>query len=170
MQTIWLARHANRQDFVDPDWAKTADRPHDPALSTDGMGQARKLGRRVGTLGKAETLPPSTLADQFDRVQQGHDPCRTPTYPESRHESLARIGATGQCLADRYPDETLLLVGHGMTVLGVLHGLIGQDVPDPGCPLASLTRVVRRENDWHIRLRNDTSHLENGSRAADRLS
>ena len=214
MQTIWLARHANRQDFVDPDWAKTADRPHDPALSTDGMGQARKLGRRIGTLdvdrivsspflravetacpgaealdqpvylepglgewqnpdwfdGKAETLPPSTLADQFDRVQQGHDPCRTPTYPESRHESLARIGATGQCLADRYPDETLLLVGHGMTVLGVLHGLIGQDVPDPGCPLASLTRVVRRENDWHIRLRNDTSHLENGSRAADRLS
>jgi hypothetical protein len=57
-----------------------------------------------------------------------------------------------------------------MTVLGVLHGLIGQDVPDPGCPLASLTRVVRREDDWHIRLRNDTSHLENGSRAADRLS
>lgn len=214
MQTIWLARHANRQDFVDPDWTKTADRPHDPGLSTDGVQQARKLGRRIGTLDidrilsspflravqtacpgaealdqpvhlepglgewqnpdwfdtKAETLAPSTLAERFAPVAHDHEPCRTPTYPESRHASLARIGATGQCLAERYSDETLLLVGHGMTVLGVLHGLIGQDVPDPGCPLASLTRVVRRDGTWHIRTRNDTSHLENGNRAANRLA
>ena len=46
-QTIWLARHANREDFVDPDWAATADRPHDPGLSDDGIEQARKLGQRL---------------------------------------------------------------------------------------------------------------------------
>jgi hypothetical protein len=54
-------------------------------------------------------------------------------------------------------------------VLGVLHGLVGEDVPDPGCPLASLTKVEHRNGTWTVALRNDTSHLENGARAADRL-
>jgi len=213
MSTIWIARHANRQDFADPEWAETADRPHDPGLSPDGVEQARQLARRVTALdvdrilsspflravqtaspaaealdqplylepglgewqnpdwfaSAAETLSPSTLADRFGPVRTNHDPCRTPDYPESRHASLARIGATGRCLAERFSDETLLLVGHGMTVLGVLHGLIGSDVPDPGCPLASLTEIVRRDGTWKIRTRNDTTHLENGTRSADRL-
>jgi broad specificity phosphatase PhoE len=214
MQRIWIARHANRQDFADPDWAATADRPHDPGLAPDGVEQARQLARRLQALDvdrivsspflravetaapaaetldepvylepglgewlnpdwfetDPETLSPSTLAARFAPVALTHDPCREPTFPESRHESLARIGATGQCLAGRFSDETLLLVGHGMTVLGVLHGLIGSDVPDPGCPLASLTEVVRADGTWTIRTRNDTSHLENGTRAADRLA
>ena len=45
--TVWLTRHGNRQDFVDPDWKKSAERPHDPALSPDGIEQAKKLGRRL---------------------------------------------------------------------------------------------------------------------------
>jgi broad specificity phosphatase PhoE len=213
MRTLWLARHANRQDFADPDWHKTAERPHDPGLAPDGVEQARRLARRVTQLdvdrilaspflravqtahpaadaldqplylepglgewqnddwfdAPAETLSPAVLSDHFEHVRTTHEPCRTPSYPESRHASLARIGAAGRCLVDRFPEETLLLVGHGMTVLGVLHGLIGENVPDPGCPLASLTKVVRRNGTWTIRTRNDTSHLENGTRAADRL-
>lgn len=215
MQTLWLARHANRQDFADPDWADTAERPHDPGLSSDGVRQAQQLGRRVAALGvdrilsspflravetahhvaattddpivlepglgewlnddwfaaAPETLAPATLAARFDRVdpQRPAAPCRQPTYPESKHRALARLGATGQCLADRYAGETLLLVGHGITVMGVLHGLVEGPVPDPGCPLASLTKVVKRDGTWTIALRNDTSHLENGTRAADRL-
>ena len=213
MQAVWLARHGNRQDFADPDWAATAERPHDPGLSPDGAAQARRLGRRVATLevdrivaspflravqtahhvaeatdhavtlepGLGEwynpdwfdaaptPLPASTLRDRFDHVVPGPEPCRAPSYPESKHESLARIGATGQCLAARFDGEELLLVGHGITVQGILHGLIGADVPAPGCPLASLTTVVRRDGGWHIRRRNDTRHLENGARSADRL-
>lgn len=46
-QTVWLARHGNRQDFVDPDWPKTAVRPYDPGLSPDGIEQAQKVGRRL---------------------------------------------------------------------------------------------------------------------------
>ncbi|WP_017324259.1 histidine phosphatase family protein [Synechococcus sp. PCC 7336] len=46
-QTIWIARHGNRQDFADPDWHKTALRPHDPALSADGVVQAKELGQRL---------------------------------------------------------------------------------------------------------------------------
>jgi broad specificity phosphatase PhoE len=215
MQTLWLARHANRQDFADPDWAATADRPHDPGLSDDGVEQAKQLGRRVAGLGvdrivsspflravetahhvadatddpivlepglgewlnddwfetAPNTLAPSTLAAQFERLvpQQPDGPCRQPTYPESKHRALARLGATGQCLADRFAGETLLLVGHGITVLGVLRGLVGTDVPDSGCPLASLTKGVQQDGTWTIPLRNDTSHLENGTRAANRL-
>jgi broad specificity phosphatase PhoE len=214
MQTIWTARHANRQDFADPDWATTADRPHDPGLSPDGHEQARQLARRIATLdvdriasspflravetahavaeatdqcvvlepglgewynpdwfeSAPEPLSPSRLASRFERVTSTASPCREPSYPESKHESLGRIGATARCLAERYDEETLLLVGHGITVQGVLHGLIGSDVPDAGCPLASLTQLVRRDEKWSIRLRNDTSHLENGARASHRLS
>lgn len=216
MQILWLARHGHRQDVADPDWAATADRPHDPGLSPDGHEQARQLGRRVRHLdvdrivtspflravqtahlvaeatghvvhlepglgewmnddwfdAPPEPLPPAVLADRFDTVRPPDtEPCRTPSFPETKHEALARLGGTGRCLAERHADDTLLLVGHGITVQGVLHGLIGADVPDPGCPLASLTQV-RRSGDgaWHIRLRNDTSHLENGARAASRLA
>ena len=46
-QTLWIARHGNRLDFVNPDWFNTAERPYDPPLSDDGVGQARELGQRL---------------------------------------------------------------------------------------------------------------------------
>jgi broad specificity phosphatase PhoE len=46
-RTIWLARHGNRQDFVDVAWRKTAARPDDPGLSPDGLIQAHELGLRL---------------------------------------------------------------------------------------------------------------------------
>lgn len=42
-QTILIARHGNREDFVDLNWLKTAPRPFDPGLSPDGFEQAQKL-------------------------------------------------------------------------------------------------------------------------------
>lgn len=46
-QTIWIARHGNRLDFVNPEWFNTAQRKYDPPLSDDGIIQARKLGQRL---------------------------------------------------------------------------------------------------------------------------
>ena len=46
-QTIWIARHANRLDFVNPDWFLTAERRYDPPLSEDGMKQAQQLANRL---------------------------------------------------------------------------------------------------------------------------
>ncbi len=43
-QRIWIVRHGNREDFQKPGWAKTAERPYDPALSADGETQAREVG------------------------------------------------------------------------------------------------------------------------------
>lgn len=46
-QTVWIARHGNRQDFVDSNWIKTAARPFDPGLSPDGVEQAKELAQRL---------------------------------------------------------------------------------------------------------------------------
>ncbi|MBW4650917.1 MAG: histidine phosphatase family protein [Kastovskya adunca ATA6-11-RM4] len=46
-QTIWIARHGNRLDFVKPEWFDTAERPYDPPLSDDGVIQAKELGQRL---------------------------------------------------------------------------------------------------------------------------
>ncbi|MEM1393390.1 MAG: histidine phosphatase family protein [Cyanobacteria bacterium P01_D01_bin.116] len=46
-QIIWMARHANRLDFVNPDWFLTAERRYDPPLSDDGMVQAEQLANRL---------------------------------------------------------------------------------------------------------------------------
>jgi broad specificity phosphatase PhoE len=46
-QIIWIARHANRLDFVNPDWFMTAETPYDPPLSDDGIVQAQKLAERL---------------------------------------------------------------------------------------------------------------------------
>lgn len=46
-QTIWLARHGNRFDFVYPEWFNTAPRRYDPPLSNDGIIQAEQLAQRL---------------------------------------------------------------------------------------------------------------------------
>ncbi len=43
-QRVWIVRHGNREDFQNPGWARTAQRPYDPALSSDGETQAREVG------------------------------------------------------------------------------------------------------------------------------
>lgn len=51
MTTLWLTRHGNREDFVDPNWVDRAARPHDPGLSPDGVEQAKRVGRRLASEG-----------------------------------------------------------------------------------------------------------------------
>ncbi|GAB4181659.1 MAG: histidine phosphatase family protein [Coleofasciculaceae cyanobacterium] len=46
-QIVWIARHGNRLDFVNPEWFNTAERPYDPPLSEDGIEQAKQLGQRL---------------------------------------------------------------------------------------------------------------------------
>jgi broad specificity phosphatase PhoE len=50
-QTVWITRHGNRLDFVDPDWHRTAPNPFDPPLSEDGIVQAQRLGQRLRSEG-----------------------------------------------------------------------------------------------------------------------
>lgn len=50
-QTVWIARHGNRLDFVNPAWFNTAERPYDPPLSEDGFIQAWQLAQRLTGVG-----------------------------------------------------------------------------------------------------------------------
>lgn len=52
-RTIWLVRHGNRKDFVEPEWVASAARPHDPPLSADGVTQAQDVGKRLAGEGLA---------------------------------------------------------------------------------------------------------------------
>lgn len=40
-QTVWIARHGIRLDFVNPGWLETAERFYDSPLSLDGFKQAQ---------------------------------------------------------------------------------------------------------------------------------
>jgi len=46
-QTVWIARHGSRLDFIDLNWFNEAKRPYDPPLATEGEIQAQELGYRL---------------------------------------------------------------------------------------------------------------------------
>lgn len=48
--TIYVARHGERRDFVDPEWYMTAENPHDPPLTDTGKEQATELGQKLSSL------------------------------------------------------------------------------------------------------------------------
>ncbi|MEA5553615.1 histidine phosphatase family protein [Anabaena cylindrica UHCC 0172] len=67
-QIIWIARHANRLDFVNPDWFLTAEKRYDPPLSDDGMIQAEQLANRL----KGEKISQIFASPFLRTVQTAH--------------------------------------------------------------------------------------------------
>ncbi|MFM2302956.1 MAG: hypothetical protein RLZZ135_359 [Cyanobacteriota bacterium] len=50
MQTLWLVRHAQRLDFVRPEWFETATYPYDPPLSVEGLARSIVIAERLSQL------------------------------------------------------------------------------------------------------------------------
>ena len=50
MQTLWLIRHADRLDFIQPEWFETASRPYDPPLAAIGFDRAMSLADELSQL------------------------------------------------------------------------------------------------------------------------
>jgi broad specificity phosphatase PhoE len=48
---VWILRHGQRQDSVDPDWADYAERVHDPGLTDHGHWQAGRAAERLRSEG-----------------------------------------------------------------------------------------------------------------------
>ncbi len=68
-ETIWITRHGNRYDFVNPDWFITAERPYDPPLAEDGIIQAQELGKRL----KSEKITHLFSSPFLRTVQTAHE-------------------------------------------------------------------------------------------------
>ena len=202
-ETVWVVRHGQRQDSVDPNWADHADRLHDPPLTELGRWAAWRVGRQFVESGvgldavyaspflravetaeeicretgdvvslepglgehrnadwfdaEPETVPYEQLAEWFEPVVLGHEPYVVPEFPESHEEAMDRAGSAARRIADG-TDGTVLLVGHGLTVGGVVHGLVGS-ADGVDAPLCGLTRLERDSEGWRLDFSGDTGHL-----------
>jgi len=203
-ETVWVVRHGQRQDTVDPNWEDNADRLHDPGLTELGRWAAWRVGRRFAEAGQQfdaiyaspflrtvetadeicreldaetyleaglgehrnaewfdaepETVPPATLAEWFDTVRLDYDSVVVPEFPETHSEAMARAGETARRIEEAEAG-TVLLVGHGLTVGGVVQGLVGT-ADDVEAPLCGLTRIDRDGEGWHLDFSGDTTHLD----------
>jgi broad specificity phosphatase PhoE len=204
--TVWVVRHGERQDSVDPNWEANADRVHDPPLTDLGRWAAWRVGRRFVESGttvdavyaspflravetaeeicreieceavlepglgehrnadwfdrEPETVQPVRVAEWFDPIRLDYEPYLVPTFPEDHAEAMSRIGETARHLADTTAG-TVLLVGHGITVGGVVEGLVGS-ADSADAPLCGLTRIERADDSnggWRLDFSGDTAHL-----------
>jgi len=202
--TVWVVRHGQRRDSVDPEWESHAERVHDPPLTDLGRWAAWRTGRHFVESGiefdavyaspflrtaetaeeigretgddvllepglgehrnadwfdsEPETVPEDRLADWFDPIRLTHEPHVVPEFPESHAEAMERAGRAARSLVDA-TEGRLLLVGHGLSVGGVVHGLVGS-ADGVDAPLCGLTRLERDGEDWLLECSGDTSHLD----------
>lgn len=203
-QTVWIARHANRFDFVNPEWFKTAEHRYDPPLSEDGFIQAKELGTRLQLekiahifaspflrtvqtaneiaccldlpikleAGLGEWLNPywmprmpdrlsrEELAQQYPRIDLRYESRVVSEFPENEEKVMERSAEIMQKLVSEF-SEDILLVGHGVSVLGTVRGLV-PECPDFRIPLCCLFKVVKESEEWIVELEGDTSHLSQG--------
>jgi broad specificity phosphatase PhoE len=202
---LYVVRHGQRRDSVDPDWESVGDRVHDPPLTELGRWAAWRVGRRFAEAGTSfgaiyaspflrtvetadevcgeldatfelepglgehrnpewfdrepETLPAERLRERFGTLRLGRDPHVVPEFPETHEEAAARIAEAARLLAGGV-DGSVLLVGHGITVAGVVAGLVGPAV-EVDAPLCGVTRLVAGlDGAWDLDYTGDTSHLD----------
>ena len=210
MQTsvnIWIARHGNRLDFVNPEWFNTAIKRYDPPLSEDGKVQAQELAQRLKTEKidhviaspflrtiqtahiVAETIDltiklesglsewhnsdwmserpqihsQAELRSLYSRIDWSYCSQIRPKYPESEEEVLNRMKLTAEKIIEQWSGN-ILLIGHGISVVGVVQGLLNNQDEEIQASLCSLTKLVknyRKQDDWELILNGETSFLTN---------
>ena len=126
-QTVWIARHGNRLDFVNPDWFTTAPRPYDPPLADDGWVQAQQLGQRLQGLGIVHIFSSPflrtvqtahTVAQVLQRplwleagLSEWLNPAWMPAYPELEDPKVLAAQypcldlSYQSCVQPRYPES-----------------------------------------------------------------
>lgn len=109
-QIVWIARHANRLDFVNPDWFLTAERRYDPPLSEDGIVQAQQLAQRLKGEGIAHIFASPFLrtvqtanqvAEVLDlpiKLESGLSEWLNPVWMTAKPEKLSR-----EALSELFP-------------------------------------------------------------------
>jgi broad specificity phosphatase PhoE len=204
VETVWVVRHGQRRDTVDPEFHTYADRVHDPDLTELGRWQAWRCGRYFAEQGVGfdavyaspflrtvqtadeicretdhefqlepglgehrnaewfdsdpETAPHESLVDWFETLRLDHDSLVVPEFPEDHHEAETRAGEAARRLVET-SEGTVLMVGHGLTVGGVVQGLVGS-TEGVDAPLCGLTRLENRGDEWELDISGAVDHLE----------
>ena len=200
-QIIWIARHGNRLDFVQPEWFNTAQRRYDPPLSDDGIIQAEELAQRLQNetiihifaspflrtiqtahivaeklnlplkleAGLGEWHNPewmtekpvihsqNELQSRYPLIDWNYRSQIRPQYPESNTAVNQRTREITNRLTKQFTDN-ILLIGHGISVMGVAQALVG-DAHQIKASLCSLTKIVKEDYQWQLKINGDTSHL-----------
>ncbi|MGB7339110.1 MAG: histidine phosphatase family protein [Phototrophicaceae bacterium] len=103
-------------------------------------------------------LPAFQRRDEFPMLEFSHNPRVIPHYPETASQCFDRLEhAITQLLADY--DGNLLIVGHGRTVTGLAHRLVGQPESTFKLNNAGITKLDYDNGKWVTRLNSDTTHL-----------
>lgn len=105
-----------------------------------------------------ETLSSDTLADYFDPIRNDHEPFVIPEFPESHDKAEQRAGEAARRAADAH-DGPVLLVGHGLTIGGVVRGLVGS-TEGVDAPLCGITRMDRAGEEWELTFSGTIDHLD----------
>ena len=107
------------------------------------------------------TLSAERLADYFDPICNDHEPFVIPAFPESHDTAEQRAGTAARRATDAH-DGPVLLVGHGLTIGGVVRGLVGS-TEGVDAPLCGITRMDRADERWELTVSGKTDHLEQSS-------
>jgi broad specificity phosphatase PhoE len=97
--------------------------------------------------GPLELLPAAELSRRFP-VDVGYRSRGAARYAENGTEALERSGKTARLLAAEF-DGSLVMVGHGASVLGVMAELLGVDVRQMKDPAyGSVIELVQSDGRW----------------------
>lgn len=122
-----------------------AERLTAPVHIEPGLGE---LHHPDWSSGVPALLSAHALAELTGAFDPTHDPFHTSRYPETLEEAFERASATARHIVDRYPGR-VLLVGHAVSVIGIIRAFTGDDGDVP-CPPATLFRLERDGGRWKV--------------------
>lgn len=105
--------------------------------------------------------PPLAIAPllrHFRRIDASHTSVVTPTLPETGDVASRRSGEAALTIAARHPNEDLLFVGHGHSVIGMALALLGAPV-EADVSYCGLFKITRGSQGATLEFANDTGHL-----------
>lgn len=104
-----------------------------------------------------QTHPKDFLAEHYPRIDWNYSSKIIPQYPESEETVMQRTAQTARQLIIEF-SEDILLVGHGISVLGATRGLVKGN-PTVNASLCCLVKLVLCQEIWEMELNGDISHL-----------
>ncbi|MEM9953735.1 MAG: histidine phosphatase family protein [Chloroflexota bacterium] len=102
--------------------------------------------------------PPFQRRDEFPMLEFCHNPRVIPHYPETASQCFDRLERAITALLNDY-EGNLLIVGHGRTVTGLAHRLVGKPESHFKLNNAGITKLDYEDGQWVMRLNSDITHL-----------